>query len=64
MGSRLATETPKRIATQTLLREIDAALAWLNESRAGVRSWETVAFCSVSFLLVGYLAWNVVRRGR
>jgi hypothetical protein len=36
-----------------------AALVWLNETRPDVRLWGTVAFCSVSFLVAGYLAWKV-----
>ena len=40
-----------------------AALVWLNEPRPDVRIWGTVAFCAVSFLLAGNLAWKAFRRG-
>jgi hypothetical protein len=39
-----------------------AALVWLNETRPDVRIWETAAFCSMSFLIAGALAWKVIRR--
>ncbi|WP_271572906.1 hypothetical protein [Bradyrhizobium sp. CCBAU 11361] len=38
-----------------------AALVWLNETRPDVRIWGTVAFCTVSFLIAGVLAWKVIR---
>ncbi|RZN33911.1 hypothetical protein [Bradyrhizobium sp. Leo121] len=40
-----------------------AALVWLNETRPDVRIFGTIAFCSMSFLLAGVLAWKVIRRG-
>jgi hypothetical protein len=40
-----------------------AALVWLNETRPDVRIWGTVAFCAVSLLVAGSLAWNIIRRG-
>lgn len=39
-----------------------AALVWLNETRPDVRLWGAVAFCSVSLLVAGALAWNAIRR--
>jgi hypothetical protein len=40
-----------------------AALVWLNETRPDVHLWGTVAFCTVSLLMAGRLAWVVIRRG-
>lgn len=40
-----------------------AALVWLNETRPDVRLLGTVAFCSLSLLGAGCLAWNVIRHG-
>jgi hypothetical protein len=39
-----------------------AALVWLNETRPDVRLWGAVAFCSMSLLMAGRLAWKVRRR--
>jgi hypothetical protein len=39
-----------------------AALVWLNETRSDVRLWGAVAFCSMSLLMAGRLAWKVRRR--
>jgi hypothetical protein len=39
-----------------------AALVWLNEMRHDVRLWGVVAFCSMSLLVAGRLAWKVRRR--
>jgi hypothetical protein len=39
-----------------------AALVWLNEMRPDVRLCRAVAFCSVSLLMAGRLAWVVIRR--
>jgi hypothetical protein len=39
-----------------------AALVWLNEMRPDVRLWGAVAFCSMSLLVAGRLAWKVWRR--
>ena len=40
-----------------------AALVWLNEKNPGLRVWGTVAFCSLSIFVAGWLAWKVIRRG-
>lgn len=38
-------------------------LVWLNETHPNTRIWGTLAFCSLSLLFAGLLAWRVIRRG-
>lgn len=40
-----------------------AALVWLNETNPDLRVWGTVAFCSLSIFIAGWLARKVIRRG-